>query len=462
MLTHYQRARTRLYQVLDGCLFGVSMCAAYGLRAWFPFWGLPALQPFAGYLLVLAPLVMLLGPAMLVLQQFYVRPPGPSLRLAEVGAIARAGVFTVLGVILILFLTRLQFARSVVILTGAFASFLVYVRAGVTRWLSRTSLARGQLRRRVLWVGRPEATARLQDRLFADERELLETAGVFDPRRDSPAGFPALLHEHSINLVVVDLAGLAPDDLPGVLGACEREGVETIVRSGIFHTPVFRPELDRLAGEPVISYRAQPVPAWQLFIKRLIDYLGAAVLLVVLFPVFLVIAAVVRLGSPGPALYRQRRAGLNGRPFDMLKFRSMVPDADRRRATLEARNEMKGPVFKVSDDPRVTRAGRFLRRHALDELPQLWNVLRGEMSLVGPRPLPVEEVHRFDDDAHRRRLSVLPGLTCHWQVRGRNEIDDFEEWVRLDLDYIDHWSLWLDCRILLATIPAVLLGRGGR
>ena len=151
-----------------------------------------------------------------------------------------------------------------------------------------------------------------------------------------------------------------------------------------------------------------------------------------------------RLTSPGAGSFRQRRCGLNGRPFDMLKFRSMVSGAEQRQGELEARNEMKGPVFKVSDDPRVTRVGRFLRRHGLDELPQLWNVLRGEMSLVGPRPLPVEEVHRFDDDAHRRRLSVLPGLTCHWQVRGRNEIDDFNEWVRLDLEYIDRWSLWLD------------------
>jgi len=212
----------------------------------------------------------------------------------------------------------------------------------------------------------------------------------------------------------------------------------------------------------VIAYRAQPVPAWQLFVKRLVDYAGAAVLLVALAPLLALIALAIRVTSPGSALYRQRRCGLNGRPFDMFKFRSMVAGAEQRRAELEARNEMKGPVFKLSADPRVTPLGRFLRRHGLDELPQLWNVLRGEMSLVGPRPLPVEEVHRFDDDAHRRRLSVLPGLTCHWQVRGRNEIDDFGEWVRLDLEYIDNWSLWLDLKILLATLPAVLFARGGR
>jgi exopolysaccharide biosynthesis polyprenyl glycosylphosphotransferase len=460
MLTHHRRARIRLHQALDACLFGAAWCVAYGLRARWPFWDLPGLEPFGDYL-VLAPLVMLLGPAMLALQHLYEHPerarPVPA-----VGAIVRACVFAVLGVILILFLLRLQFARSVVIMTGVFASGLVNARVGFTRWFDRTSLAREQLSRRVLWVGLPEENARLRDRLSADEREFLQTAGEFDPQQGTAVGFAALLHEHSINVVIVSLAGLAPADVKGVLAACEREGVETLVHAGIFHTPVFRPELDRFAGEPVISYRAQPVPTWQLFVKRLIDYVGAVALLVLLAPVFAVIAAVIRLTSPGRAIFRQRRCGLNGRPFDMLKFRSMVNDAEQRKAELEARNEMKGPVFKVSDDPRVTRVGRFLRRHGLDELPQLWNVLRGEMSLVGPRPLPVEEVHRFDDDAHRRRLSVLPGLTCHWQVRGRNEIDDFNEWVRLDLEYIDHWSLWLDCKILLATIPAVLLGRGGR
>jgi lipopolysaccharide/colanic/teichoic acid biosynthesis glycosyltransferase len=146
----------------------------------------------------------------------------------------------------------------------------------------------------------------------------------------------------------------------------------------------------------------------------------------------------------------------------MFKFRSMSADAEQHQADLAARNEMRGPVFKVSDDPRVTRVGRFLRRHSLDELPQLWNVVRGEMSLVGPRPLPVEEVRRFDDDTHRRRLSVKPGLTCLWQISGRNDIADFADWVRLDLTYIDNWSLWLDCKILLATVPVALFGRGGR
>ncbi|MFM2294598.1 MAG: hypothetical protein RLZZ350_1011, partial [Verrucomicrobiota bacterium] len=179
-------------------------------------------------------------------------------------------------------------------------------------------------------------------------------------------------------------------------------------------------------------------------------------------PLFLAIAIAIKCSSPGPVFFRQKRSGLNGQPFSMLKFRTMVTNAEQLQAELAALNEMSGPVFKVTNDPRVTRCGNFLRQTSLDELPQLWNVLRGEMSLVGPRPLPVTEVARFDDVAHRRRLSVRPGLTCLWQVRGRNSICDFKEWVRLDLEYIDSWSLWLDVKILLQTIPAVLFRSGAK
>jgi hypothetical protein len=154
--------------------------------------------------------------------------------------------------------------------------------------------------------------------------------------------------------------------------------------------------------------------------------------------------------------------GERTQPFTMLKFRTMVTNAEQLKQELAALNEMSGPVFKVTNDPRITPIGRFLRKWSIDELPQLLNVLRGEMSLVGPRPLPVDEVRRFDDPAHRRRLSVKPGLTCLWQVSGRNDVKDFKEWVRLDLEYIDNWSLWLDLKILLRTIPAVFAGTGAK
>jgi exopolysaccharide biosynthesis polyprenyl glycosylphosphotransferase len=196
--------------------------------------------------------------------------------------------------------------------------------------------------------------------------------------------------------------------------------------------------------------------------KQVIDFVGALVLLVIASPLLIGCALVIRFSSKGPVLFRQQRAGLNGQPFNMLKFRSMVTNAEQLKQELAQLNEMSGPVFKVTNDPRVTRVGRFIRKWSIDELPQLINILRGDMSLVGPRPLPVDEVDRFDDRAHRRRLSVKPGLTCLWQVAGRNDVRDFHEWVRLDLEYIDNWSIWLDLKILVRTIPVVLTGAGAK
>jgi len=235
-----------------------------------------------------------------------------------------------------------------------------------------------------------------------------------------------------------------------------------VLSPGLLSSVPHRLVAEVLAGEPVFLLRAQGAAPNQLLLKQAMDYLGAFVLLILLSPVLLLVWLLVRLSSPGPALYRQTRAGLNGQPFTLYKFRSMRAEADREKESLAALNEMQGPVFKIARDPRVTPIGRLLRRHSLDELPQLWNVLRGEMSLVGPRPLPVEEVGRIADNAQRRRLSVKPGLTCLWQIQGRNDIASFEDWVCLDLRYIDSWSLGLDIWILLATIPVILFGKGGR
>jgi exopolysaccharide biosynthesis polyprenyl glycosylphosphotransferase len=212
----------------------------------------------------------------------------------------------------------------------------------------------------------------------------------------------------------------------------------------------------------MLVFRSTPDASWQVVGKQLIDFVGALLMLAVCSPALLFAAVAIRLTSPGPILFRQQRCGLNGRPFTMLKFRSMVTDAEQRKHELEQLNEMSGPVFKVTKDPRVTPVGRYLRKFSVDEFPQLLNVVRGDMSLVGPRPLPVDEVARFDDLAHRRRLSMKPGITCLWQVSGRNNVTDFGEWVRLDLEYIDNWSLWLDIRILVRTVPVVLMGTGAK
>lgn len=212
----------------------------------------------------------------------------------------------------------------------------------------------------------------------------------------------------------------------------------------------------------MLVFRATPDISWSLMLKNTVDRLGALMALILSIPLFLVVALSIRLSSKGPVIFRQQRAGLHGKPFTMFKFRTMGADAEQRKAELEALNQMKGPVFKVDKDPRVTPLGRWLRKTSVDELPQLLNVLKGEMSLVGPRPLPIYEVEKFALASHRRRLSMKPGLTCLWQVRGRNQVVDFDDWVQMDLEYIDNWSFWLDLVILLRTIPVVLFGWGAK
>ncbi|MDB6168769.1 MAG: exopolysaccharide biosynthesis polyprenyl glycosylphosphotransferase [Verrucomicrobia bacterium] len=461
MLTHLQRTRTRLFEVADGCLFAISLLAAYYLRdacvGWFNW---EALAPIGDYLW-LVPVVALIGPIVLAGQGFY-ESPRPAHRLRALFAILRSCSFTVIGLILVLFVLRQQYARSVVILVGTISGILVSIRYEVAFHFQSQRFAQEQLRRRALWVGLPHENRQLRDALTRIERDTLADLGEFNPVTQPVDEFVRALHDQSVNVVILNLAGIDRDHATRVLLACANEGVEVVVRPGITSLPSPQVSVDRFGGEAVFYYRAQSAPLSHLVIKQTFDYIAATLLLVVLSPLLALIAAAVKLTSPGPVFYRQVRCGLNGRSFGMLKFRSMTAGAEQQQAALAGQNEMRGPVFKVSKDPRVTPLGRVLRRHSLDELPQLWNVMRGEMSLVGPRPLPFEEVKRFDQDTHRRRLSVKPGLTCLWQISGRNDIADFADWVRLDLAYIDQWSLWLDFKILVATIPAALFGRGAR
>ena len=271
-----------------------------------------------------------------------------------------------------------------------------------------------------------------------------------------------LLHEHSVNGVIINAKQAYFDRIETAIKACEREGVEAWLVADFFKTQISRTSFDDFHGRPVMIFRTTPETSWQSSSKQLFDFLFALLCVILSSPLFVLVALGIKLTSPGPVLFRQKRCGLNGQPFTIFKFRTMVTNAEQRKQELAALNEMSGPVFKVSNDPRVIPIGRFLRKFSIDECPQFFNVLRGEMSLVGPRPLPVDEVKRFDDVADRRRLSVKPGMTCLWQVSGRNEVKDFKDWVRLDLEYIDNWSLWLDFKILWRTVPIVLAGTGAK
>jgi exopolysaccharide biosynthesis polyprenyl glycosylphosphotransferase len=231
------------------------------------------------------------------------------------------------------------------------------------------------------------------------------------------------------------------------------------LQAEIFKLQVARSHVDELGGTPILTISSGPPDDWQLLVKRILDIVGSAVSLLLLTPLFIAVAVLIKLDSPGPVFYTQVRVGLNKRRFTLLKFRTMTDGAEHAQALLEHLNEADGPVFKMKDDPRITRIGKYLRGYSIDELPQLFNVLRGDMSLVGPRPLPVRDIERINTESHKRRLSIKPGITCVWQANGRSNIG-FDEWVRMDLEYIDHWSLWLDLKILLQTIPAVFKRAG--
>jgi exopolysaccharide biosynthesis polyprenyl glycosylphosphotransferase len=244
-----------------------------------------------------------------------------------------------------------------------------------------------------------------------------------------------------------------------IVRLCEEQGIIVRVQTELFKLRIARWQVDELGGMPIVTIRSGPPDGWQLVAKRLIDLCGSAVLLFALTPIFVIVAMLIKLDSPGPVFFRQERVGLNKRRFRLFKFRTMIDGADKQQKMLELLNEADGPVFKIKHDPRITHIGKFLRRYSIDELPQLLNVFQGEMSLVGPRPLPVRDIERIDARWHKRRLSVKPGVTCLWQVNGRSDVN-FDHWVQMDLEYIDKWSLGLDIRILLKTIPAVLKGSG--
>jgi exopolysaccharide biosynthesis polyprenyl glycosylphosphotransferase len=271
---------------------------------------------------------------------------------------------------------------------------------------------------------------------------------------------PRVLREQPIDEVIFVVPRSWMTHIEPALQQCEELGVRATVAVDLFNLQIARSNASDHDGIPLISYDTAPADHWQLAAKRTVDLAASGLGLLVLLPLFGVIAALIKATSPGPVFFRQTRSGLNGRQFTLYKFRSMVIDAEKQLGELRHLNELSGPVFKLTNDPRQTWIGRLLRKTSLDELPQLYNVFKGEMSLVGPRPPLPKEVAEYEP-WQRRRLSMRPGITGMWQVSGRNNIE-FEEWMRLDLEYIDRWSILLDVQILLRTMPAVLLGVGAK
>jgi len=268
-----------------------------------------------------------------------------------------------------------------------------------------------------------------------------------------------VLHEKIIDEVIISVSDKDFALAKEVLEACEREGVQVRLNSDFFGKLVKKVSVDYVYNLPIVSFYTTSNDEWALYLKRFIDLFISASLLILLSPLFMLIAVLIKLTSKGPIFYEWKVGGLNKKPFKSWKFRTMVQNADQLKEKLMKQNEMKGPVFKIKNDPRITKVGQSLRKFSLDELPQLWSVLIGDMSLVGPRPPLQSEIIKFES-WHRRKLSMKPGITCLWQVKGRNVINNFDDWAKLDLQYIDNWSIWLDLKILFLTAFAVFRGSG--
>jgi exopolysaccharide biosynthesis polyprenyl glycosylphosphotransferase len=463
MLRRDRLIRMQIHQVLDIALFAFSFWLAYSLRAnktIIQYFHLDDVTPFDTYkwlYFILIPAV----PLVLEAQGFYDRPilcP----RSTTVWQLLKGCAAISLGLVLTLFVVRSGIARWVPVWFGCISFATVFIKEELFLLAFKTRLGQAQYRRRFVLIGTGEETARMQTELRTKSRDTIDIVAELDLNEVPVQRLVDVLHEHSVNGVLVSAKRSFFDQVEDAIRACELEGVEVWLVADFFRTQISRTSLDDFYGHPVMVFRTAPGASWENVIKQLIDRVGAVIALIVLSPFLLLFALILKFSSPGPVLFRQQRSGLNGKPFTLYKFRTMVTNAEQMKHELEAMNEMTGPVFKLTNDPRITRFGRFLRKFSIDEWPQFYNVLRGEMSLVGPRPLPVDEVKRFSDLAHRRRLSVKPGLTCLWQISGRNNVNEFKDWVRLDLEYIDNWSLWLDVKILFRTVPVVLVGNGAK
>jgi len=406
-------------------------------------------------------IILPLFPFLLDLNGFYTRPYGYRHRLTLWILVKSVALCALIVIAAAYFLQLAAASRGVIVLFAAFTAVALFAKDLVFQAYLHRHARHARTARPVVLVGSEESNVEFE-RLITEHPEWnLAVLAKVDPRIGSlQETLLELLHKHPISCVVFNVGQTHFSEVERAILACETEGVEAWLVADFVRTSISRATIEDFYGKPLLVFRTTPDVSWRLVCKRLIDIAGAATGLLVLGPILLLpVSIAIKLTSPGPVLFKQKRSGLHGRIFTVLKFRTMITNAEMLRAELEVFNEMTGPVFKIKDDPRITRLGRFLRKTSIDELPQLWNVLMGDMSLVGPRPLPNYEVDQFQNFAHRRRLSMKPGLTCLWQISGRNRIG-FEQWMKLDLQYIDNWSLWLDLTILFRTIPVVLSGLG--
>jgi len=394
-------------------------------------------------------------------------------RAREIAIVFKTNLFGVLIFFAAIFLFRFQYIPRSYILIFAFVNFCcLAIEKLVLFQVASFIRKKGSNRKKVLIVGTGNKAKNLAQKIKDNLGWGLDIIG-FLSEKDNETGnnlvgkkvlgsfsdIEETLHNNVVDEVIISVPEDKFAEARNIFEVCEKEGVQVRLNSDFFGYLAKRVSVDYVYDIPLVSFFTTSQNEWGLYIKRIMDIFISALALLVLSPLFLIIAVLIKATSKGPVFYRWNVVGLNKRPFVSWKFRTMVQNAEELKEKLKEKNEMKGPVFKIKNDPRVTKVGRFLRKFSLDELPQLWSVLKGDISLVGPRPPLQSEVFRFES-WHRRKLSMKPGITCLWQVSGRNEIKDFDEWARLDMWYIDHWSLWLDIRILFLTVLTVLKGTG--
>jgi exopolysaccharide biosynthesis polyprenyl glycosylphosphotransferase len=469
MLSRQHNFYQQFVQLTDALIIGSSLWFAHALRFYvlndWTYWIENQIDPqFSNCYWMI---VVAIPSGALALEYFGIyQPRQPSGALtADLWRIVRAMLVVLLVLFscaIVLHVPQATISRTALALFFFLSTGLLFARAASYHWWLCQRGSRLHLRQHILLCGADADRLRWKERFLSVPGKNFEVKAEFDLRREGLARFVEMVHDESVDIVVFSLDENIIPQVREALLACEAEGVEAWVSADFIQSLFSRVQFDQFAGHPLLIYRTTPGLSWGLMTKRLIDIVGSSLCLLLASPLFLFLALAIRATSAGPVIFSQNRSGLHGRAFRMYKFRTMVSNAEQARAEIEALNEMSGPVFKLGNDPRITPFGRWLRKTSLDELPQLWNVLRGEMSLVGPRPLPLYETANFGDVGQRRRMSVRPGLTCLWQVSGRNQIRDFHDWVRLDLEYIDRWSLGLDLRILLRTVPVILSGWGAK
>ena len=384
------------------------------------------------------------------------------------------GISLAIGVLLaLLFFLNIQYISRAVMFTFAGAEFfaLVALRMAVKSYFSR-SVKSGENSLKVLIVGTGERAKDLMRELEKQADWGVQVVGYIDPDASkvgqrineiniigSLENISECLKEHVVDEVIIAIPRSMLNDAEPIVLACEEEGIKLRFMADVFNVHVAKISLTMVGQTPLLTLEPVAQDQTQLLIKRIFDFSVTLLSLPVILPIITLAGIAVKLDSPGPIFFVQQRVGFKKRYFPMYKMRSMYVDAEERLKEIEHLNEADGPIFKMKNDPRVTKVGNFIRKTSIDELPQLFNVLRGEMSLVGPRPMSIRDVDLFDKGIQRRRFSVKPGLTCIWQISGRSDLP-FHKWLDLDLEYIENWSLWLDLKILLKTIPSVLLSKG--